>query len=55
MTLEFPYIYRWDRQGRKGKFCRLVCRGTMNSVLLCFEDGFQMVTSGNSIMKRKAP
>ena len=52
--MEFPYVYRWDRQGRKGKPCKLICRGTMNSCLLEFEDGYQMVTSRNAIMKRKA-
>jgi hypothetical protein len=52
--MTFPYVYRWDRQGRKGKFCKLICRGTRNSCLLEFEDGYRMVTSRNAIMKRKA-
>lgn len=30
--MTFPYVYRWNRQGRKGKFCKLICRGTMNSI-----------------------
>lgn len=51
--MTFPYVYRWDRQGRKGQRCRLVTRGTMNSVLLEFEDGYRMVTSGNSLKKAK--
>ena len=49
----FPYIYRWSHQGRKGQRCRLVARGTMNSVLLEFEDGYRMVTSGNALKKAK--
>jgi hypothetical protein len=43
--MSMPYIYRWDRQGRKGQFCRVLARGKMNSCLVEFEDGYQMVTS----------
>ena len=32
------YIYRWDRQGRKGQRC-----------LVRFEDGYTMVTSRNAL------
>jgi len=49
----FSYIYRWDRQGRKGQFCAVTARGTMNSCLVVFEDGYRMVTSRNAIMRRK--
>lgn len=45
------YIYRWDRQGRKGQRCKLLARGTMNSCLLEFDDGYQMVTSRNALRK----
>jgi hypothetical protein len=49
----YPYIFRWERQGRKGKFCRITVRGRkMNSVLLEFEDGGMMVTSANAIKRR---
>lgn len=51
--LAFPYVYRWDRCGRKGQRCRVFARGTMNSVGLEFEDGFRMVTSGNALRKVK--
>jgi hypothetical protein len=47
----FDYIYRWDRQGCKGRRCRLVARGSMNSALLEFLDGYRMVTSRNALMK----
>ena len=33
------YIFRWDRHGRKGQRCVILARGTMNSVLVRFEDG----------------
>jgi hypothetical protein len=48
----FPYLYRWDRQGRKGQPCGVLCRGTKNSILVEFEDGYTMVTSGNAIRRR---
>ncbi len=49
----FPYFYAWKRMDRKGQFCRVICRGTMNSCLLEFEDGFRAVTSRNALRKRK--
>lgn len=52
---EFPYRYAWDRQGRKGQFCKVTARGTMNSRLVEFEDGYKMVTSGNALRKRAVP
>lgn len=48
-----PYIYRWDRQGRKGQPCELIARGKMNSIEIRFDDGYRMITSGNAI--RRAP
>jgi len=45
------HIYRWDRQGRKGQPCRLTARGKFNSIRLVFADGYQMITSGNSIRR----
>jgi hypothetical protein len=44
-----PYIYRWDRHGRKGQFCLVLVRGKMNSCLIKFEDGYTMVTSRNAL------
>lgn len=49
------YIYRWDRQGRKGQFCEVLARGTMNSCLVRFEDGYTMVTSRNALKLRAKP
>jgi hypothetical protein len=43
------YIFRWDRRGRKGEDCEILARGTMNSCLVRFEDGYTMVTSRNAI------
>lgn len=46
------YLYRWNRQGRKGQPCSVLTRGKMNSCLVLFEDGFTMVTSRNAIRKK---
>lgn len=45
------YLYRWNRQGRKGQECVLLCRGTMNSCLVEFADGYRMVTSRNALKR----
>ena len=47
------YIYRWNRQGRKGQTCTVTARGKMNSICVRFEDGYTMVTSGNAIRRVK--
>ena len=49
MGSQQTYIYRWDRQGRKGQLCLVLARGTMNSCLCKFEDGYRMVTSRNAL------
>lgn len=47
-----PYIYRWDRQGRKGQPCSVEVRAkAMNSCLVRFSDGYTMVTSRNAVRK----
>ena len=43
------YIFRWDRHGRKGQRCVVLARGTLNSLLVRFEDGYMMVTSRNAL------
>lgn len=50
-----PYLYRWDRQGRKGQPCRVTMRGKFNSIRVEFEDGYTMITSGNAIRRIPAP
>ncbi|SOC43789.1 hypothetical protein SAMN05892877_111231 [Rhizobium subbaraonis] len=54
MNAPLPYIFRWNRQNRKGQPCEVLARGTMNSCLVRFADGYRMVTSRNAIMKNKA-
>lgn len=53
MLLMLPYIYRWDRHGRKGQPCKVTARSVMNSIRVEFEDGYVMITSGNAIRKNK--
>lgn len=48
----YPYVFRWDRLGRKGQSCRVVVRGARNSALIEFEDGKRIVTSRNSLARR---
>jgi len=46
-------IYRWGnnpvRAKYKGKRCRVICRGKMNSCLVEFENGERIVTSRNAL------
>jgi hypothetical protein len=58
--MEFNYIYRWNRQGRKGRRCAVTARSlrgkgvhNFNSIRVEFEDGYVMITSGNSIRRAK--
>jgi hypothetical protein len=48
---DLPYVHRWTRRGRKGQPCRVLVRGSMNSCLVEFADGFRMVTSRNSLKR----
>lgn len=64
---DYPYVWAWRQQpdwgrrtwprvfdrDRKGERCRVAARGTMNSALIEFEDGYRTVTSRNGL--RKAP
>lgn len=50
-TETLPYIYRWDRHGRKGQPCKVTARGSMNSCRVEFADGFVMITSRNAVRK----
>jgi hypothetical protein len=46
-----PYIYFWNRCGRKGQPCKVTARGKMNSCRVEFADGFVMITSRNAIRR----
>ena len=51
---DFPYIYRWDRCGRKGQRCKVTARGSLNSARVEFLDGGVLITSRNAL-KRAEP
>ena len=57
---DFGYVWSWrkwpcDEWGKpwryKGKRCRVLTRGTMNSRLIEFEDGAKFVMSENGLRK----
>jgi hypothetical protein len=43
------YRYHWNRMGRKGQLCKVLARGTMNSCMVEFEDGYLAITSRNAL------
>ena len=49
------YVYRWGKYlpDLKGRLCRVLARGSMNSALVEFEDGTRHVVSRNAL--RKSP
>ena len=49
----FPYVYFWNRMGRKGQLCRVLTRGKMNSCAVEFADGFRAITSRNALRRPK--
>lgn len=52
-TLALSPPRMFDRE-RKGERCRVVARGSMNSALLEFSDGYRTVTSRNGLRKAAA-
>jgi hypothetical protein len=66
---DYPHVWHWrqkpgwDRgmpprvfdRDRKGERCRVLARGTMNSALVEFEDGYRTVTSRNGLGSTPTP
>lgn len=50
---DYPLVWRVKTRlpERKGTACRVLVRGGMNSCLVEFTDGFQVVTSRNYLRK----
>jgi hypothetical protein len=50
----WPYTWRWKARlpERQGWPCRVTVRGSMNSALVAFPDGFEAVTSRNALRRR---
>ena len=45
------YVYRWNRMGKKGEFCRVLARGKHNSCLVEFTDAHRAIISRNALRK----
>ncbi|MCY1143793.1 hypothetical protein OWR29_37840 [Actinoplanes sp. Pm04-4] len=57
-TLEYPGVHvrvPWFGDGvdRAGRPCRILVRGTRNSALLEFDDGYQVITSRGGLRRRR--
>lgn len=50
-VMVFPYVYFWNRCGRKGQACKVTARGKLNSCRVEFADGFKMITSRNALRR----
>lgn len=48
-----PYRYAWHTRlpGRYGQLCRVICRGSLNSALLEFDDGYRVITNRAALRK----
>lgn len=44
---DYPIVWFWKSKlpERKGRRCRVMAQGRLNSILVEFEDGFRVVTS----------
>jgi len=55
MTSSFPYIYCWQnnekRASLKGRRCRVLVRGSLNSALVEFENGQREIISRNALRR----
>lgn len=55
MIAMWPYVYFWNRMGRKGQRCRVLVRAkAMNSCMIEFEDGHRAITSRNALRKLRS-
>ena len=59
MEQVYPYFYAWKNNAKRAEFyrrrCRVLARGTMNSVMIEFEDGERTITSRFAVRKIKEP
>jgi hypothetical protein len=54
-TNDHTWYWRARLPERKGQPCRVLVRGSMNSILVEFADGFRAVTSRYAVRRRRAP
>ncbi|WP_156910076.1 hypothetical protein [Rubritepida flocculans] len=50
---DFPFVWFWKARlaERRGQRLRVLARGTLNSCLVEFEDGFRAITSRNALRR----
>lgn len=56
--VKYDHVYFWGKTkmrplDRKGQRCRVLVRGRMNTVLIEFEDGFQVTTSRFAVRRKQ--
>lgn len=56
MSYRYSWGPRWPNIlgggfNRKGRICKLIARGKMNSALVEFEDGFRAIISRNALRR----
>ena len=51
-TIAYPFVFRWNRLGRKGQCCRVLCRGR-GSIAVEFTDGYVVITSWRAVGRAK--
>ncbi len=53
--MKFPYRFAWKNNESRarlyGRRCRILARGAKNTVLIEFENGEMVTTSGNALRK----
>jgi hypothetical protein len=54
-TYDHTWYWRARLPERKGQPCRVLARGSMNSILVEFADGFRAITSRYAVRRTPAP
>jgi len=53
-TFDYEWFWKCRLPDRKGQHCRVLIRAKkMNSIMVEFEDGYQVITSRYAVRKRK--
>ncbi len=51
--MKYVWFWRVRLPERKGQLCSVIARGRLNSILVEFADGFQVITSRYAVRKVK--
>jgi hypothetical protein len=59
MTEDYPYYYAWKNNPKRLSLCKRPCRilsiGSLNSIMIQFEDGQTEIVSRNAIRRLPKP